>query len=398
MQTDTYKRLVRHFDKCLLLLYYFFVCQGCNTAILKPHNVKSDSLSKGEVAFSKRMDVDERMNFYNVKGVSIAVVNNFQLEWARGYGLREAGLSSPITPNTLFQSGSIGKSVVAAAALHFVESGALNLDEDVNGKLKSWKIPSNSFTQRKSITIRELLSHSAGVTLPGVIGYAQGEPIPSLIQILNGEPPANTPPVNVDRVPGTSFQYSGGGFLIMQQLLIDLFDSRKSFPSIITEVVFNPLDMKNSTFDYWPDKSKYEVASGHRSEGTPVVGKWFNYPEMGMGVFWTTASDMARFISEIMLAYNGNSGKIINQPTTSEMLSLQIANQGLGVNLGDDGKDRFYFYHRGAIEGYQTFMVGYPKRGQGAIIMTNSDNGYALIEEIMKSLSQTYRWISGIYF
>jgi CubicO group peptidase (beta-lactamase class C family) len=384
--------------KHLLIFYLIFVYQGCNSSIPKPLRLKSDSLSKGEVSFSKRINMDERMNFYNVKGVSIAVINNFQLEWAKGYGVKEAGFSSPITPNTLFQSGSIGKSVVAAATLHFVELGELNLDENVNVKLKSWQVSSNSFTQRKDVTIRELLSHSAGATLPGVIGYAQGEPIPNLIQILNGEPPANTPPIHIDRVPGTAFQYSGGGFLIVQQLLIDLFDSQKSFPSIITEVVFNPVDMKNSTFDYWPNKSKYEVATGHRSEGSPVDGKWFNYPEMGMGVFWTTPSDMAQFVSEIMLAYNGNSEKILSKETVQLMLSPQIENQGLGVNLADDGKDRFYFYHRGAIEGYQTFMVGYPKRGQGAIIMTNSDNGYFLIEEILKNLSLTYRWVGGIYF
>ena len=384
-------------SKHLLFLYFFLVCQGCIT-VLNPPRIKSDSLSKGEVSFYKRMKIDERMNYYKVKGVSIAVINNFQLEWAKGYGIAEAGLAIPITPNTLFQSGSIGKPVVAAATLHFVESGDLNLDENVNVKLKSWQIPSNSFTKRKYVTIRELLSHSAGATLPGVIGYAQNEPIPDLIQILNGEPPANTPAVNIDRVPGTAFSYSGGGYLIVQQLLIDLFDSQKSFPSIIQENVFNPLDMKNSTFDYWPDKSIYEVATGHRSEGTPVNGKWFNYPEMGMGVFWTTPSDMARFISEIMLAYNGNSEKIISQTTVREMLSPQIEDQGLGVKLGDDGKDRFYFYHRGAIEGYQTFIVGYPKRGQGAIIMTNSDNGYNLIKEILKSLSQSYRWVGGMYF
>ena len=384
--------------KYLLIFYLILVCEGCNSSVLKLLLVRSDSLSNGEVSFTKRMKMDERMNFYNVKGVSIAVINNFQLEWAKGYGVKEAGASGPITPNTLFQSGSIGKSVVAAATLHFVESGELDLDENVNVKLKSWQVPSNSFTERKNVTIRELLSHSAGATLPGVIGYAQGEPIPNLIQILNGEPPANTPPVHIHRVPGTAFQYSGGGFLIVQQLLIDLFDSQKSFPTIITEVVFNPLNMKNSTFDYWPNESKYEVATGHRSEGIPVDGKWFNYPEMGMGVFWTTPSEMAQFVSEIMLAYNGNSEKILSQETVQMMLSPQIDNQGLGVNLGDDGKDRFYFYHRGAVEGYQTYIVGYPKRGQGAIIMTNSDNGYFLIKEIMRNLSHTYRWLGGIYF
>ena len=132
--------------KHLLILFFILVYQGCNNTIRKPLHIKSDSHNKGEVSFSKRINLDERMAYYNIKGVSIAVINNFQLEWAKGYGVKEAGLFDPVTPNTLFQSGSIGKSVVAATTLHFVEVGDLNLDENVNVKLKSWKVPANSFT------------------------------------------------------------------------------------------------------------------------------------------------------------------------------------------------------------------------------------------------------------
>jgi len=367
--------------------------QSTNQRILQ---IENGLLTSWKDPFWRRMKLSERMRHYNVPGVSIAVINNFQLEWAKGYGVLQAGSNDPVTPSTLFQTGSIGKPVVAAAALHFVQTGKLDLDENVNRKLSSWQIPANSFTARSDVTLRRLLSHTAGVTLPGVIGYAQGETLPTLHQMLGGDPPANTPPIHVDRVPGTQFHYSGGGYLIVEQLLVDLSGPGKTFPEIIHEVIFQPCGMTVSVFDPLPEELWDHAAAGHRAEGSPIPGGWFVYPEMGMGPFWTTPTDMARFVIETMLAYNGRSDQILSRNMVRTMLSPQIGTQGLGFGLGDDGADRFYFFHKGANEGYRTMLIAYPKRGQGAIIMTNSDNGDLLVEEIVKSLSVTYGWVSGI--
>src|ERR1044072_1043854 len=172
---------------------------------------------KGEP--SVRMRIADRMQFYKTPAVSIAVINDGRIEWARGYGVLEAGGKQPVTPETLFQAASISKSLSAMLALQLVEKGKLDLDSDVNERLVSWKVPDNEFTKEQKVTLRRLLSHTAGVTVQGFLGYPSGEAMPSLRQILDGEKPANSAAIRVDMKPGSSFRYSGGGYVILQQLL-----------------------------------------------------------------------------------------------------------------------------------------------------------------------------------
>jgi CubicO group peptidase (beta-lactamase class C family) len=341
----------------------------------------------------KRMGLAERMAYYKVPGVSIAVVNDYQVEWAKGYGVLEAGSSEPVTPETLFQAASIGKVVVAVAALHYVELGALELDGDVNRNLVSWQVPENGFTTEEKVTLRRLLSHSAGVTVSGFRGYAQGEAIPSLEQILNGKPPANSPPIRVDAIPGTQYRYSGGGYMIVQQLLEDL--TGRPFPAIVQDTVLEPWGMTASTCESpLPEDLWAIAASGHRDDGKAIPGRWHTYPELGSGAsMWTTPSDLGRFASGVMLAYAGRPGNVLSHDMAIQMLSPQIEDRGLGPVLGDDGGDRLYFLHSGANEGYRCILVAYPKRGQGVVIMTNGDNGQALHQEILHSVSVEYGWV-----
>jgi len=146
--------------------------------------------------------ITDRMEAYRVPGVSIAVINNHRIEWAKGYGVKGREENEPVTPVTLFQAASISKPVAATAALHYVEKGLLDLHEDVNQKLKSWKVPENEFTQDKKVTLRGILSHTAGLTVHGFPGYRFDKHDPSLAQILDGEKPANTAAIRVDITPG----------------------------------------------------------------------------------------------------------------------------------------------------------------------------------------------------
>lgn len=186
--------------------------------------------------------------------------------------------------------------------------------------------------------------------------------------------------------------------MIVQQMIMDQTGNSSTFPEIIEKNIFQPARMMASTFEFTPDTSKIEVATGHRATGKAVEGHWYRYPEMGMGVFWTTPSDMARFVIQIMKAYQGLPNQLLSEESARTMLDYQAPDQGLGLRLGDDGKDRFYFFHRGAVEGFQTFMVGYPLKGQGTVIMTNSDTGWPLIQEIVKSISVEYKWVGGIFY
>lgn len=343
----------------------------------------------------KRMELNERMEYHRVPGVSIAVINNFQIEWAKGYGVTEAGGSEPVTPETIFQVASPGKVVVAVVALHYVEQGDLELDSDVNQSLVSWQVPENDFTVEEKVTLRRLLSHSAGLTVSGFRGYAIGEQVPNLRQILDGEPPANSAPIRVNAVPGTQYRYSGGGYVIVQQLLEDV--TGEPFPVIMQRAVLEPWGMRASTFESpLPEHLKDIAAAGHRADGSTIPGGWHTYPEMGSGAsMWANPSDLATFAIKVMQAYGGQSAGVLSNEMATQMLTPQIENRGLGPVLGDDGGDRFYFMHPGANDGYKSVLIAYPKRGQGVVIMTNGDNGEALWREIVNSVSVEYGWVSN---
>ena len=204
------------------------------------------SIPMGEGQAPLQFNLQPLMEALKVPGLSVAVIDDFKLAWAKAYGVTEAGPSKPVTSTTLFQAGSISKPVAATCALYLVEHGKLSLDENVNQELKTWTVPENEFTATQKVTLRRLLSHSAGLTVHGFPGYATDQPIPTLVQIFNGEKPANTAPIRVDLVPGSKFRYSGGGVTIEQQLIMDV--TGKPFPQFMHDTVLGPIGMSESTY------------------------------------------------------------------------------------------------------------------------------------------------------
>lgn len=347
---------------------------------------------------NETMSMAERMAYYHVPGVSIAVVNDYEIEWAKGYGILESGGDELVTPDTLFQAASNGKLLTAVAVMHYVEQGLLDLDEDVNNNLVSWKVPENEFTVQEKVTLWRLLSHTAGVTVPGFPGYPQEEDLPTNLEILDGEPPASNDPIRVDTVPGTEWRYSGGGYQIVQQLLEDV--TGKPFPEIMQEVIFNPSGMASSTYEVpLPEDREDEAATAHNRLGRPPAkGKWHNMPEMGCGAsFWSTAPDLARFAIEIMHTYTGESNQVISQNTLNMMLIPESEideniHQGVGFVFWGEGRDFTLPSSGGSPPGFQSILIAFPERGQGAAIMTNGANGFDLGYEIFNSLAMEYEW------
>jgi CubicO group peptidase (beta-lactamase class C family) len=332
----------------------------------------------------------ERMAYHETPGVSVAVINDGEIEWARGFGVTEAGKPEPVTTETLFQAGSISKPVAAMAALRLVQEGRIDLDEDVNTYLTSWKVPPNGLWQPR-VTLRQLLSHTAGLTLHGFPGYLPSRPVPTLPQILDGQEPANTGPVRVNTLPGTQFRYSGGGTTIMQLMLMDVLG--QPFPEIMRAMVLDPLGMEHSTYEQPlpPARARF-AATGHPSDSRPVDGKWHVYPEMAAAGLWTTASDLARFALEIQQSLAGKSNKVLSTEMVSQMLTPQVEDHmGLGPFLeGKDGSARFG--HGGADEGFLANLTAYRHRGQGSVVMVNSNRGWPVISEILRAIAQEYGW------
>ncbi len=327
--------------------------------------------------------IAERMKALNVRGVSIAVISNYDIEWAKGYGFADLESKRPVEITTLFQAGSISKPVAAVAAMKLVEEGKLALDQDINTFLTSWKLPANDFTQHQKVTLREIMSHSAGLTVHGFPGYAAGDPLPTLVQVLDGVKPANTPPIRVDVLPGSIWRYSGGGYTIMQLAITDV--THEPFPEIMRKIVLDRAGMRESTYENpLPSKLSGVAATGYSSNGEPVVGRYHTYPEMAAAGLWTTASDLARFGIEMQKSREGRSNRILKQATVEEMLTEQKKPYGLGFALAPN-----WFSHGGADEGFQA-SFGCSLDGKGLVVMTNSDNGGRLAHEIELAFATVY--------
>lgn len=323
----------------------------------------------------------DRMVHYHTPGISVAVINDFEIEWARGFGVCDSRYKRKVTTNTLFQAGSISKPIFALGVMRLVQEGRLSLDEDVECYLNTWHIPINE-GWRPKLTLRQLLSHTAGLTVHGFPGYQVSEPLPSATQVLNGESPANTARVEVNILPGLQSRYSGGGTIVAQQVLVDFL--KKPFPQIMREMVFEPLRLTNSTYEQsLPEQWAKRTATAHPWKGIPLKGKHHVYPEMAAAGLWTTATDLAKVGMEMLQVLNQRKAPaLLTKETIETMLYPQLEDQKIGENdfigLGFfcGGKEEsFNFGHGGWDEGFVTEMRFYKNLGKGAVILFNSNEG-----------------------
>lgn len=336
------------------------------------------------------MSLAERMQFFRVPGVSIAVVNQGRIEWARGYGVAEAGSDRAVDTATLFQAASISKPVATLAALRLVEDGTLALDEDVNTRLTTWRVPESELARDSLVTLRRIFSHTAGLTVHGFRGYARGERVPTTVQVLEGTTPANSAPVRVDVVPGTLHRYSGGGFTVAQLLMSDV--TGMPFERLMHDLVLAPLGMNHSTYAQpLPDSLAARAAAAHRQDGIAIGGAWHTYPEQAAAGLWTTPMDLARVIIAVQRYVSGEEGGVISPAMARQMLTRQAGSYGIGFGLEGDGSARI-FAHGGSNVGFRAFLVGFVETGQGAVVMTNGDLGSPLLQEVLRSIAQEYGW------
>jgi CubicO group peptidase (beta-lactamase class C family) len=351
------------------------------------HGIEPISLGKDDPPV--QLDLAALMKLYNDPGLSVAAIDGFKIVWAKAYGTSELGGKTPVTTKTLFQAGSISKPVAATGMLALVQAGKLSLDEDVNAKLKTWKVPENQFTKEQKVTLRRLASHTAGLTVHGFPGYDVDEKVPTLVEIFDGKKPANTAAIRVDSVPGTKERYSGGGITVEQQLMMDV--TGKPFPRLMKETVLDKIGMRDSSYEQpLPPAWAARTAVGTQANGKPIHGKWHIYPEMAAAGLWTTPTDLAKFAIEIALSKQGKSNKVLSQKTTEEMLTPVLDEAGLGffvskVHVGQFG-------HNGADEGFQALLVMNWNTGQGVAIMANSDNGISVASEVVRSIAKEYDW------
>jgi CubicO group peptidase (beta-lactamase class C family) len=340
--------------------------------------------------------VEQRMAQTCTPAVSVGVIDNCEVAWARGFGTLAAG-AEPAAANTPFQRGSISKPVFALAVMKLAEMGTIDLDADVNDTLASWLLPANDGWQPR-VSLRQLLSHTAGTTVHGFPGYPASGPWPTVSQILQGVPPANTQPIVVDVLPGTQLRYSGGGTTIAQQAVVDVTGT--PFPELMRKLVLNPVGITDSSFEQpAPPAFAKRVAKSHSWNGAETQGGYHVYPEMAAAGLWTTAADLALLGVEVMRALRGDSSRLGLAPeTVSSMLRAQLPNQEIGqefVGLGwfCAGKEQtFRFGHDGWDHGYVATMLMLPAIGKGVVVMVNSNQGWMLRGEIAAAVGREYGW------
>ena len=334
--------------------------------------------------------IEERMAHHGVPGVSLAVIKDGQIAWVKSYGVTDKETKQPVTDSTLFQAGSISKPVAAFGALELAELGLIRMDEDVNTQLRSWKLPENAFTREQKVTPKLLLGHLAGTTVHGFPGYSPDLAVPTLTQVLNGEAPANSPPIFVDKVVGEGLRYSGGGYCIMQQLMIDA--KNDDFPGLMDELVLRPLGMRRSTYEQPLTGDRLKMAAtGYLPDGSMTKGKRHTYPEMAAAGLWTTAEDLARFAIDLQRSYRDGKGAVLSRSSAAMMLTpFKEKDAAVGLFLQDHGGET-YFEHGGWDEGFCAQLIAHREKGYGVVVLINA-NQPAFFEELIRSVARAYAW------
>lgn len=383
----------------LLILMTIFACQSKkNNTLSSEKNISTQERVEKNIYRigengnndSVATTLESRMKELNVPGVSIAVFDNNEILWSKGYGLKNKETGEKVTENTIFQAASISKPVTSVAAFKLIEDNKLTLDENVNLKLKRWQVPDNEFTKKEKVTPSWIMSHTSGLSTSGFQGYCQKDSIPTLIEILQGSEITNSEPVRVIQKPGESELYSGGGMEVLQMLMEDV--SGKEFSQLMNDLVLNPTGMKSSSFNYpLPEPLHNLTTKGYDEEGNVVCGGYHIYPEKAAAGLWTTPSDLAYFMIALGKSYRGEDTSLLKQSSAQTMMTRVPNAGGTGIGIDGDG-EAFRFRHNGGNAGFRCYAVSFANTGRGVIIMTNSDNGFQLIHEIVRAVAREYNW------
>ncbi len=340
------------------------------------------------------LTIEGLMERFNVPGVSVAVIHDFEIHWAKGYGIADIETGAPVDSETMFQAASISKPVAAMGVLRAVQDGLFTLDDDINDILTSWTLDGGEFTRDRPVTPRTLTSHTSGLGDGfGFPGYDPTDPIPTVVQVLDGHELSNVGALFMERPPMSLMEYSGGGATLMQQALSDARD--RPFAEIMRDGILRPIDMNNSSYQQpISEERDRNAARAHSREGQSMGAKWHVYPELAAAGLWTTSSDLARFAIEVQRSAIGQSNEVLSRMVVQEMLSpVGVGDFAVGFTISKIGEG-WYFRHGGSNWGFRATLLAHKVKGYGLAIMTNADQGGAVAGELSRRIQMAYEWDS----
>jgi len=340
----------------------------------------------------QRWSIEDRMAHYNVPGMSIVIIKDGKIIFAKGYGVKEAGTTENVDTNTVFSVGSLSKIGTAATTLRLTAAGEIDLNKDVNSYLKRWQVPSNEFTKQHAVTLRGILSHTSGLSLWGFPDFNPGEDLPTVLNTLDATGPARTEAVRAFYVPGSSWRYSGGGTTVQQLLLEDV--TGLPFTEATQKYTLVPLGMSRSTYQNPLPASHGNIAKAHDRNGnlTALPRGWHAFPEMAASGLWSTPSDYAQMVIAFMESYKGAENSFLPQALAEDMMTpVGYGANGLGPQMSGVGINR-RFSHGGANQSYRAWMEGHLERGTGMVLFTNGTRGGALNNEVKRAVADAFDW------
>jgi CubicO group peptidase (beta-lactamase class C family) len=340
------------------------------------------------------LTIAELMARFSVPGVSIAVIHDHQIHWAKGYGIADVATGALVDTGTMFQAASMSKPVAAMAVLRAVQDGLFTLDDDINRILTSWKLDGGELTREHPVTPRMLTSHTSGLGDGfGFPGYDPSDTVPTVVQILQGHRHSNVGVLFMERPPMSLMEYSGGGVTVMQQALSNV--RKRPFADIMRDGVLRPIGMTRSTYEQpLPPSFDRNAARAHSRDGKSMGTKWHIYPEMAAAGLWTTPSDLARFLIDVERSAIGRSNRVLSRALAQEMLSpVGVGDYAVGFGIAKIGQG-WYFSHGGSNWGFRATMIAHKVKGYGLVIMTNADQGGAVASELSRRIQLAYEWDS----
>ena len=345
----------------------------------------SNQLQTKENVYEKALqnfELPSKMDDYNVPGISFAVIKNGKLVWAQGYGVIQKGKPERINPETMFSVGSVSKVGAATISLKLQEQDKLDIDKNVNEYLGSWKVPDNQYTKNNAVTLRKIMSHTAGLNVHGFVDFLPNEKLPTTVQILKGEWPAKNSSVYVNIPIGSRFRYSGGGTTVEQLVIEEL--TKQEFHIAAKELLFQPLNMNRSSYQNPLPIAFGNIAKAHNRDGKPTAlpRGYQSMPEAAASGLWTTPNDFSKLMIQLMKAHQGEITSYLSKKTVTDMMKpVAPSDYGLGPRINIEGKS-IEFSHGGANDSYRAHFSGFLPSQNGFIIFTNGARGSGLINEL----------------